>query len=197
MGGTFDPIHYGHIELAKQALYQFKLDKVLIMISPMPPHKKGQYITPIDHRAQMIKLSIEDSGCEQLVFSDFEMKRSGYIYTAETLTLLKKQNPDTEYYFILGEDSLNNINRWYHPEIVMDNAVLIAACRDSDNISTLMHTISELVSVYSCNIKILKNKYMDISSSSIRCNIKNNQNVQKYLSPSVLKYITDNDLYIS
>ena len=99
LGGTFDPIHNAHIEIAKTALNQFNLDKVMIMPTPNPPHKDKNTITSNFHRINMIKLAILPY--ENIEFSDFEINMHDVTYTADTLYLLNELNPDIEYYFIL------------------------------------------------------------------------------------------------
>ena len=112
LGGTFNPIHIAHIQLAKAAYEQYDLEKVLIMVSPNPPHKAGKVIADVVHRNAMVKLAIKPY--EYMKFSDFEQMREGFIYTAETLTLLNEKYPDNHYYFIVGGDSLDAIDKWYH-----------------------------------------------------------------------------------
>ena len=110
LGGTFNPIHNGHLMLAKEAYEQHNLDKVWIMVSPNPPHKAGTTIVDVTDRNNMVKAAIEPY--DFMEFSDYEQRRVGFIYTAETLTLLKKDYPENEYYFIIGGDSLENIEKW-------------------------------------------------------------------------------------
>lgn len=187
LGGTFNPIHNGHIELAKAAYEQFLLDKVLFMVSPNPPHKAGQNITDVSHRNNMVKMAIESY--EYFEFSDFEQNRDGYIYTADTLTLLKRNFPDNEYYFIVGGDSLDNIEKWYHPEIVLGNCVLLAAGRDEIYDEVLIKRIEELNIKYKADIRMVKMKQMDVSSTDIR------QGESSDIPSCVYEYINENKLY--
>lgn len=116
LGGTFDPIHNAHIEIAKTALNQFNLDKVMIMPTPNPPHKDKNTITSNFHRINMIKLAILPY--ENIEFSDFEINMHDVTYTADTLYLLNELNPDIEYYFILGSDSIMSffelVQTWHY-----------------------------------------------------------------------------------
>ena len=126
MGGTFDPIHNGHIMLGRQAYAEYNLDEVWYMPSGQPPHKKGRHVTESAERCHMVKLAIQD--IPYFVFSDFEVRRTGKnTYTAETLALLGEKYPDVHFYFIVGADSLFEIEKWYHPEEVMARATLMAA----------------------------------------------------------------------
>ena len=127
LGGTFDPVHNGHLALGKQAYEQFKLDEIWFMLSGHPPHKKGRLVTEGKEREDMVKLAI--ASVPYFVYSDFELKREGNTYTAQTLTLLREAYPQHEFYFIIGADSLYEIEQWYHPELVIKQAVLLAAAR--------------------------------------------------------------------
>ena len=105
MGGTFDPIHMGHLILGEQSYEQFQLDKVLFMPSGNPPHKRDRAGRASDNqRVDMVRLAIEDNPHFELSLA--EMHETGYTYTYRTLEELKEYNPDTDYYFIIGADSL-------------------------------------------------------------------------------------------
>ena len=187
LGGTFNPIHNGHLSLAKEAYEQHNLDKVWIMVSPNPPHKAGTTIVDVSHRNNMVIKAIKPY--EYLEFSDYEQRREGFIYTAETLTLLKKDYPENEYYFIIGGDSLENIEKWYHPEIVLANCILLAAGRDDLFNEALINRIDELNEKYNADIRMVKMTPMDVSSTEIRAGDFDD------IPDSVRKYIEENHLY--
>jgi nicotinate-nucleotide adenylyltransferase len=173
--------------LAKEAYEQHNLDKVWIMVSPNPPHKAGTTIVEVTHRNNMVKAAIEPYDFMEL--SDYEQRREGYIYTAETLTLLKKDYPENEYYFIIGGDSLENIEKWYHPEIVLANCILLAAGRDDLFNEALISRINELNEKYNADIRMVKMQPMDVSSTEIRAGDFDD------IPDSVRKYIKENQLY--
>ncbi len=187
LGGTFNPIHNGHLMLAKEAYEQHNLDKVWIMVSPNPPHKAGTTIVDVTHRNNMAKAAIEPY--DFMEFSDYEQRREGFIYTAETLTLLKKDYPENEYYFIIGGDSLENIEKWYHPEIVLANCILLAAGRDDLFNDALIARINELNAKYKADIRLVKMQPMDVSSTEIRAGDFDD------IPDSVRSYIDENHLY--
>lgn len=196
LGGTFDPIHNGHIMLAKKAYEYFNLDKVLIMVTKKPPHKKGRVITEDFHRVNMIKLAIRSY--PYMDFSDFEMQREGYIYTADTLTLLKKAHPDNNYFFIIGGDSLRDFHTWYHPEIVINKATILAAVRDdisNESFDNIVSQLNDTYKEYKPDIRKLITTPVDISSSEIRSEINRNNSISKYLDKDVYDYILKNKLY--
>ncbi len=194
MGGTFNPIHNGHILLALNAYEQFSLDKVLVMISPNPPHKAGNDILDTEKRVDMVKLAIKNYP-DILEFSDFELKRDGYIYTAETLTLLKKQNPDTEYYFIVGGDSIRDIERWYKPEIVFANAIILAAVRGDMDLSAINNQINHLKQIYNADIRVLMADNIPVSSTEIRRKTAEKESIADMVPRDVEEYILANNIY--
>ena len=188
LGGTFNPVHKAHIELAKAAYEQHGLSKVLLMVSPNPPHKAGRIIADVAHRNEMVKLAIQPY--DFMEFSDFEQKREGFIYTAETLTLLGEQYPENHYYFIVGGDSLDAIDNWYHPEIVLKKCTLLAAGRDDIYDEKLAKRIEELNVKYNADIRMVKLKKMDISSTDVRAGELDD------VPDNVAEYIKKHRLYI-
>ena len=129
MGGTFDPIHMGHLILGEQSYEQFQLDKVLFMPSGNPPHKRDRAGRASDNqRVDMVRLAIEDNPHFELSLA--EMHETGYTYTYRTLEELKEYNPDTDYYFIIGADSLFAFDEWMEPERICRACTLVVAVRD-------------------------------------------------------------------
>lgn len=194
MGGTFNPIHNGHIALALTAYSQFSLDKVWVMISPSPPHKSESPLLDIKKRAELVKLAVADY-TDELEYSDFELKRSGYIYTADTLTLLRSEYPQNEYYFIMGGDSIRDIEKWYKPETVFENAVILAAARDDMDDRLLKEQIAHLEEKYNSDVRILKTGRIDISSTRIRENIAADIPITGMVPCSVEKHIIEKMYY--
>lgn len=128
LGGTFDPIHHGHLALAKAAQKQFQLDKVLFIPAFIPPHKTDRAdITPAPYRYRMVEMAVlEEPGFE---VSDIEFTRPEVSYTADTLRLLKMLNPDADLFLILGQDSLAAMPSWKEPEEIFKMAGILAAKR--------------------------------------------------------------------
>lgn len=194
MGGTFNPIHLAHVEMGKVCLEQQNLDKVLFMPSKNPPHKEKKGILGDRDRADMVKAAL--SGYDRLEFSDFELLRDGTTYTADTLRLLQKENPEDEYYFIMGADSLLYLDEWYKPGEILKRAVILAIGRDCSTKVRLHEKRKELLDVFPfADIRFVHMEQMPISSSQIRQNIANGMNMEKYLGKEVWNYICDNHLY--
>ena len=195
MGGTFDPIHSGHLMLGKQAYEEYDLDCVWYMPSRQPPHKKDHQITSPANRLEMVRLAVENTPF--FACSDFELCRTeGNTYTADTLLLLKQAYPDTEFYFIVGADSIFDMEKWYHPEIVMKNAVILAADRSCghDDIP-LNRQIEYLAQKYGARICRLHSRRMDLSSQLLREKIQKGECISSYIPDPVAQFIEEHHLY--
>ena len=194
LGGTFDPIRVGHLILAERAYYQFGLDEVMIMPCGNPPHKKnlGDRAS-LEERIEMVRLAIEDN--PHLVLSLDDAHEMGYSYTRETLERLTAQNPDVEYYFIMGADSLFTFEEWKDPERISQLAVLVAAVRDHVSDQALELQIQHLSQKFECDIRILDAPNMDVSSRMLREWIREGKSVRYYLPDPVISYIKNTDLY--
>lgn len=195
MGGTFDPIHSGHLMLGRQAYEEYELDCVWYMPSRQPPHKKDHLITSPDERLEMVRLAVESTPF--FACSDFELRRTeGNTYTADTLLLLKQAYPGTEFYFIVGADSIFDIEKWYHPEIVMKNAVLLAADRSCGHDDVpLNRQIEHLTKKYDARICRLHSRRIDVSSQILREKIQNGEGVSDYIPDPVVQFIREHQLY--
>lgn len=193
MGGTFNPIHYGHLILAESAYEQLGLDKVLFMPSKNPPHKIIPGNITQEQRVEMISLSIKDNPHFEL--SMLELNREGITYTADTLTFLTEENQDTEYFFILGGDSLKQLHTWSRPELVCKMCTIVAAERDDMDKEQLQGQIDKLKERYKARIILTDMLAIRISSSDIRARAAAGRTIKYYLPETVEKYIIENMLY--
>lgn len=194
MGGTFDPIHNGHLLLGKQAYLEYHLDEIWYMPSASPPHKQDHKVTDAFHRCCMVELAVEDYSFARL--STFETEREGTTYTAQTLKLLHQQYPEHTFYFIVGADSIFMIENWYHPQEVLQQAVLLVADREVEGVSqTLEEKIAYLEETYQADIRLLHSEEVDISSEQLRRLFSNGKPVYKYVPKAVEEYIRANGLY--
>lgn len=191
LGGTFDPIHNAHIAIAKEAMLQFKLDKVLVMPTPYPPHKDKSKLTGNFHRANMIRLALKD--IENIEFSDFELNNTTTTYTADTLSMLKELYPENDYYFILGSDSVASFMSWYRPDAILKYATILAVKRDDESAALMENKIDEIEKTYNVKIGVIHMNSLDISSSFIR--VHDYSEIEKSVPKSVFRYIKDNELY--
>lgn len=194
MGGTFDPVHNAHLALARQAYHQFDLDEVWMLPNGNPPHKRNSRQADVSHRVQMIRLAIE--GIPYLKLCDIECSSSTYHYTYETLQMLNAQYPDTEFYFIMGADSLFDFDDWRKPEIISQECILLVAVRDHCRMEAMEARIQELKTRYGAQILILNTPNMDIASADIREDISSRDDISDVVDPKVAEYIRSNGLYL-
>lgn len=190
-GGTFDPIHNGHIKLALTAYRELCLDKVIIIPAYIPPHKTENKITDEIHRVNMTRLAVEEYPFIEV--STLEIDRKGKSYTADTLTTLKEQY--NRLVFILGADSYMALEGWYHPEIIFKKAEIACAYRDGIDRTVLMEMADKYKRQYNGVSHILGMPDTDISSTDIRKMISQDEDVKGLVPDIVMTYIKDNKLY--
>lgn len=193
MGGTFDPIHYGHLLLAQSALETFELDEILFVPSGTPWLKESTKVLPKNKRVSMTGMAIESN--PDFALSTIEIDREGNSYSYETIEELKSHNPGVEYYFIMGADSLLEIEKWKYPDRLMKECTLLVAVRDDCDKEGLEKQIAYLKSKYEANICILNAKRVDISSTQIREYVAEGKSVRYMLPDSVIDFISKNHLY--
>ncbi len=200
MGGTFNPIHLGHIEIAHAAYKQFHLNEIWFMPNHIPTYKKEADIVSSDIRLQMVQLAIK--GYKGFKASDFEIKRDGNTYTVDTLKLLNEQYPEHQFYFIMGADSLFYFDKWKDYKEIPDYSKLLIAPRDEKNVDDIISKIQFYNNYFKKECFHLINcKKIDCSSSEIRKylnenSINNNKKyIKQYLNDNVYQYILKHQLY--
>lgn len=192
-GGTFDPIHYGHLIAAEYARSAFSLDKVLIIPSKCPPHKNAQNITAEKDRYEMAKIAISDNPFFEI--SPVEMERPGYSYTIDTVEYCLNIYPGANIYVIIGADCLCYLNSWKAIERLMTMARFITVTRPGYSINRNDETLADLPPSLWENILQLQVPGLDISSSEIRERVAKNRSIRYFLPPDVESYIMKNGLY--
>lgn len=193
MGGTFNPIHYGHLFLAENAYEQLGLDKVLFMPTKNPPHKAKPNAVTDQQRVDMISLAISDNPHFDL--STLELEREGTTYTADTLTILNERHPEVEYYFLVGTDSLFMMQDWYKPQTIFDLCTVVVAGRDNVDKEQIDQHIKFLNTMYQARIIALQMPTIQIASAVIRERIGKSKTVRYYVPAGVMDYIMRNSLY--
>lgn len=196
MGGTFDPIHVGHLILGEKAHEQLGLDKVWFMPSGNPPHKRNREGRASDEqRVEMVKRAI--SGNPHFELSLIEMNENGYTYTYRTLETLKQQNPDTDYYFIIGADSLYNFATWKEPARICGACTIVAASRNHIPAHSLDQQMTYLSQQFKgCFIR-LDTMNIDVSSQDLRRWLKEGRSLRYYVPDDVIAYIRNNHIYMT
>ena len=184
LGGTFDPIHNGHLYLAKKVLQKLRLKKIIFIPTYLTPHKRNIKITSALHRYRMVKLAVSKN--KRFEVSDIEIRRKGRSYSADTLKLLKKKyGKSAEIFFITGSDSLKDINKWRNLETITKLSTFVMVKRPGFKLKDVPS-----------DFMVLKINAKDISSSAIRKNIKCGRSVKKTIPSSVRDYISRHSLYI-
>lgn len=191
-GGTFDPPHLGHLILASEALFQLELTRLLWTLTPDPPHKQDQLITPVEHRLAMVNLAIEDNPSFEL--SRLELDRPGPHYTLDTMQLLAEQNPDAEIVPIIGGDSLQDLPTWHRPKELLYAAHWIGVMRRPGELTNLEALERELPGI-SSKVHYVDAPLLEIASREIRSRIANGEPFRYYVPRPVYQYITEHHLY--
>lgn len=195
MGGTFDPIHDGHLMLAEYAYQLFNLDEIWFLPNGNPPHKNDPSIQKdTRERVRMVELAIADVPYFKLC--DYEIKSKKPSYSYQTMEYLKKTFPDNDFYFIIGADSLFAIEKWSHPEKLIRTVTILAAYRDDMDTPEEMHQqIDYLNQKYDGDIRLLRTPLLPVSSSEIRSQIESGISEHLPVPESVEEYIRKNHLY--
>ena len=192
-GGTFNPPHIGHLNLARLWSRRLNLDKFLIIPTGTPPHKANSDV-PAEVRLEMCRLAAEDSD-GLLEVSDFEVKRSGKSYSVITLGALHEMYPDSEIYMVMGADMFVTLETWYDFDRLKTLATFCTMPRDGISADELNKYREHLAAVGCCGI-VADEREVDISSSKIREMVKNSQQIGGLVPPRVERFIYDNKLYL-
>ena len=195
MGGTFNPIHNGHLSLADAALKQYHLDEIWFMPSGLPAHKANDELLSSEKRFLMVQLAIKDT--DKFKASSFEIDRAGYTYTADTMVALAKEYPKAEFYFIIGGDSLMKFHKWVKPEVISAHTSLLAAGRNGYSKEELILQAENLKQQFGTKVLFLEMPELVISSNEIRslCKVKHYEAINTMVPETVFRYITENELW--
>ena len=185
-GGVFDPVHFGHISIARSFLRSKLIHHLLILPSPSPPHKESAGITAFRHRLAMLKLAFE--GVDNLIISDLESTLPSPSYTLQTLNYLQTNYPSALFFLCMGEDSLSGFQTWYKYTEILEKVTLIVAERPGYTSNDIPDDLLEK-SIF------VEHTPVKISSTQIRRQSKLNLQVEWALPESVLHYIGKHKLY--
>lgn len=192
-GGSFDPIHNGHISLAHAFVRMLGLDRVLIIPTYIPPHKqKYSSVTP-QQKLDMCRLAFENESMFEV--SDIEIRRKGASYTCTTLETLSEKYSDDELFLITGADMFLTIHEWKHPEIIFRLATICGVPRNGDDIASLEKQ-AQYLHTLGAKTEILDAGIMTVSSTDIRNKVKNGEDFSTLVPQAVEKYIKENGLYL-
>jgi len=185
LGGTFDPPHNGHIAIARAALKELRLSKIIFIPALIQPHKAAKTATPAENRINMLRLAL--TGENKFEISDIELRRKGPSFTVDTLEDLRGSYPADQFFLIIGADNVSEIESWQEPERIFELAAVCAANRPK----------YEASGRFAREIKYFRMPLVDISSTEIRARIRTGQSVSGMIAPEVERYITDKGLYLN
>ena len=192
IGGTFDPIHYGHLAAAEEARVRVNLEKVLFAVAGLPPHKQDEEVTPVEHRLAMVQLGISSNPDFEL--SRVDVDRSGPSYTVDTISILQEQwGQGTEMFFILGIDSLVEVPTWHQPERLIQLCHLVAVARPGFEVD--MRQLEDSVPGISSRVEIIGMPEVDISSSDLQRRVREGLPIRYQVPEEVERYIREHRLY--
>jgi len=192
-GGTFDPIHIGHLIIATELKHALNLDHVIFVPSGQPPHKADQMISSDADRLAMLRLAIADNPA--FAVSTLDLERPGPSYTADLLSLLHDDHPDAHLVFLMGEDSLRDLPTWHQPERIVALAEIGVAIRPE--IETDLETIYRLLPPARGRITIVPTTLIDISSSELRRRVQAGEPIRYQVPAAVESYVMRTGLYSS
>ncbi|MBC7346085.1 MAG: nicotinate-nucleotide adenylyltransferase [Clostridia bacterium] len=196
MGGTFDPIHYGHLVAAEAARTEFDLEVVVFVPSGHPPHKKDSRLTPARHRYLMTVLAVATNPWFEV--SRVEIEREGYSYTIDTVKAFRERyGPATELYFITGADAILEILTWHRVNELLTMCRFIAATRPGYHLDGLGQVLQKLPPEGRGRIHLLEVPALAISSTDVRERVRCGRSIKYLLPEAVEHYIYKNHLYVS
>lgn len=193
MGGTFDPIHIGHLLLGEFAYEDFGLDEIWFLPNGNPPHKKNEQEAALKDRVEMVRLAIEEIPYFRLSF--YEAKENVHSYTYQTMNYFNTKYPEHEFYFILGADSLFSIEQWKFFREIFPTCRILAAMRDDSGLEDMERQIRYLQDTYQAQIDLLRAPLLEISSTVIRKRASDGLSVRYMVPEAVAAYIWEKGLY--
>ena len=194
-GGTFDPVHLGHLILAEQCREQAKLDQVLFVPAARPPHKHNHELTKYAQRVEMLQLAI--SGHAVFRIDELEKDRPGPSFTYLTLEELRQQRSGAELYLIVGADSLNDLPQWVQPRRILELATLLVVPRpgwELAELATLQQALT-LPADFPLRLQMVNAPLIDIASRDVRQRLAQGRSVRYLIPRAVEAYIADKELY--
>ena len=191
-GGTFDPPHIGHLVLAWEALHSFELERVLWVLTPYPPHKRGEGILPLGERLAMLECALAEA--VEFEISRVDIDRPPPHYAVNTLNILREQYPQAKLYYLIGGDSLHDLRSWYHPEELLRSCDAIGVMRRPGDELHLPALEAALPGI-TTRLKWLDAPMLEISSSDIRRRVAEGRPFRYLLPDEVYQMICHRRLY--
>jgi nicotinate-nucleotide adenylyltransferase len=194
-GGTFDPVHLGHLILAEQCREQGRLDEVWFVPAGQPPHKSHYAITPFRHRAEMLRLAT--AGHPAFRVNELENERPGPSYTVETLADLAKAHPGTDWFFLVGSDTLAELHEWHDPAGVVRRAGLLVMARGEGAVMSAeeLRASLRLPEGERLSLEVVAAPRVEISSRDLRRRAAEGRSLRYLVTRAVECYVEEKRLY--
>ena len=192
LGGTFDPIHMGHLRMAEHVFQRMELESIVFIPAYVPPHKLGQDFAPAQDRYAMTELAVADN--PHFTVSDMELKRTGVSYTIDTIRQLHAQYEDRELNFIIGADSVAQLHTWHNIEEMLELTRFVAVWRPGYE-GAMEDMVRHLGEQAKERVLLLDTPVYDISSTEIRTRIRQGLGLAGLVPPAVERYIYEHGLY--
>ena len=194
-GGTFNPIHLGHLHILREFILRLGLDKAILIPTHVPPHKQSFDLASGEDRVAMCGLAAAEITAAPVEVSTIELERAGKSYTAETLRELKRQNPEDEFYLLMGEDMFLTIHHWYQPETIFSLATVCGTPRSEDGLQKLCEQRKFLEETYGARCRVEDIPYFPASSTEVRELAQRGESLSALVSVAVEDYIKTHGLY--
>jgi nicotinate-nucleotide adenylyltransferase len=191
LGGTFDPVHNGHLYIANALREALDLERIVWIPAGRPPHKAGQIVSSDRDRLAMLELALAGSEVDQI--STIDIERFGPSYTADTLEILAERFAPARLFFLMGEDSLRDLPTWHDPERLLRAAELAVAARPGVDVD--LESVARQVPTVRGRVHLVPTEEIAISSSGIRRRVRENQSIHGLVPAAVEAYIQDHGLY--
>lgn len=191
-GGTFNPIHRGHVHILREFIKRLDLQRVLLIPDGTPPHKRAEDLAPPEDRVEMCRLAVQELDIVEI--SQMELARPGKSFTSDTLTELHGLYPRDELYFLMGEDMFLTVDKWHDAPAIFRLAVLCASPRSPEGYKRLLEKEKELIGL-GARCRVVDIPFLDASSTRVRELARAGRDISGLVPEEVAGYISGNRIY--
>lgn len=194
-GGTFNPIHKGHLHILEEFSKRLSLDRVLLIPARVPPHKQAHFLASGEARMELCRLAAQSVPGLAVEVCDIELRRSGKSYTADTLEELSARYPEEPFYLLMGEDMFLTLGSWYRPETIFALSVPCASPRSPRGLENLLKKQQEYETDFSAKTIVENIPWLNISSTEIRERASRGKDISTLVPPQVAEYLEREKIY--
>lgn len=194
-GGTFNPVHLGHLHILREFIRRLSLDRVLMIPTGVPPHKQAPDLAPGEDRVQMCRLAAREIREAEIIVSEAEISRTGKSFTADTLMEIHREHREDQLFFLMGEDMFLTLHKWYHPEEICRLAVLCASPRSTDGMEKMGLQAAALEKSFGARCRLEDIPYLPDSSTQVRALAREGKDISSLVPEAVARYIEEHQIY--